>query len=283
MFKHLMARLLILILILTMIFIPCSVSAAATPTSGVDEENQINNEQNVSNQEETIIDNEIVPLSQLFNIENLIPKPEYKIGYTKTQVNVRKNPNKKSKVLTVFYFNKKVKYCKYNKKWVQIKYKKNIAYIYKKYISKKKNKYIDYSVPNYTGYKSWMPYTAITASGSPQYKVQHEYAYTGNYGIRMVKDRYCVAIGSYFNTHIGQFFDLILANGTVIKCIKGDEKANQDTDSANIFSRNGCCSEFLIDRGSLASSIRTSGDTSSACKDWQSKVVKIRVYKRKLF
>jgi len=282
MFKHLMARLLVLILILTMIFVPCSISAAATPTSGVDEENQINNEQNISNQEETI-DNEVIPLSQLFNIKVFIPKPEYKTGYTKTQVNVRKNPNKKSKVLTVFYFNKKVKYCKYNKKWVQIKYKKNIAYIYKKYISKKKNKYIDYSVPNHTGYKSWMPYTAITASGSPQYKVQHEYAHTGNYGIRMVKDRYCVAIGSYFNARIGQFFDLILANGTIIKCIKGDEKANQDTDSANIFSSNGCCSEFLIDRGSLASSIRTSGDTSSACKNWQSKVVKIRVYKRKLF
>ena len=127
-----------------------------------------------------------------------------------------------------------------------------------------------------------MPYTAITSTGSPQYKLQHWYAHTGNYGIRMVNDRYCVAIGSHFRCSIGQYFDLVLANGTIIKCIKGDEKANKDTDGSNIFSRNGCATEFLIDRGALASSIKRSGDTSSACKRWKSRVVKIKVYKNNI-
>lgn len=272
-----MARLLNPVIFIV-VFLCCTTSiAAATPTSGVEEE-QENNEQII------IIDEEVL-LPPSANLEDILPtatpKSEvYKKGYTRTVVNVRKKPNKHSKVLTTFNFNKKIKYCKYNKKWVKIKYKHKSAYIYKKYISKKKNKYIEYTVPNYSGYKSWMPYTAITSTSSPQYKLQHQYAYTGNYGIRMVDGRYCVAIGSYFHSSIGQYFDLVLANGTIIKCIKGDEKANQDTDSANIFSTNGCCSEFLIDRGSLASSIRLSGDTSSACGKWKSKVVKIRVYKK---
>lgn len=212
-----------------------------------------------------------------------IKKIKYKKGWTNECVNIRKKPTTKSKVLTTLDFNTKIKYIKYNKKWVQVKYNKKIGYIVKKYISKKKKDYKQYSVPKSSGFKSYMGYKAITNRRSRQYQLQVKYAYTGNYGIRQVKDRYCVAIGSYFGVKIGQYFDLVLKNGTIIPCIAGDAKANKDTDGSNIFSRNGCCSEFVVDSGSLVSSIRRSGNVSSACKEWNSPVSAIRVYKINIF
>ena len=93
----------------------------------------------------------------------------FKKGWTTTPLNVRKKPSTNSKVLDILPFNTKVKFIKENKKWVKIKYKNKYAYVYKQYISKKKIKYDLYSVPEYSGYKSWMPYTAITSISSPQF------------------------------------------------------------------------------------------------------------------
>jgi hypothetical protein len=99
----------------------------------------------------------------------------------------------------------------------------------------------------------------------------------------MVNNRFCVAIGSYFGTQIGQYFDLVLANGTVIPCIMGDLKANQDTDRQHIFSRNGCCSEFLIDKSALVRSVKNSGNVSSATSEWNSTVIAVRIYDINVF
>lgn len=210
-------------------------------------------------------------------------KIKYKKGWTTDVIHIRKKPTTKSKILTTLNFNTKIKYIKYNKKWVQVKYNKKIGYIAKKYISKKKQNYKSYSVPKSSGFKSYMGYKAITNRRSRQYILQYKYAYTGNYGIRQVDGRYCVAIGSYFGVKIGQYFDLVLANDTIIPCIAGDAKANKDTDGNNIFSRNGCCSEFVVDTGSLVSSVKRSGNMSSACKEWNSPVKTIRVYKINIF
>ena len=212
-------------------------------------------------------------------------KISYKKGWVTTNVNVRSEPNIHSEIYEVYNYNKKVYYTSYNKKWVMIKYNNKIAFMAKDYISKKKLPEITYKDYYFSGastMKSWMPYTAITATSSSQYKIQHGYAYTGNYGIRMVGDRYCVAVGSYFNVSIGQKLDLILENGTVIKCIAADAKANKDTNG--IFTNhNGCCSEFIVDSNALNSSIRRSGNISSACDAWNSKVIAIRVYNKNIF
>lgn len=208
----------------------------------------------------------------------------FKKGWTKTALNVRKKPSKKSKVLDVLSFNSKVKIVEENKEWLKIKYKNKYAYVYKKYISKKKIDYIIYDVPEYSGYKSWMPYTAITSTSSPQYLLQSEYAYTGTYGIRQVDGRYCVAIGSYFTENIGQYFDLILENGTIIPCILADQKADEDTDNDNIFtSWNGCATEFIVDTDSLKYEAKRDGDISSCCDEWNSAVAEIKVYKKNTF
>lgn len=136
----------------------------------------------------------------------------------------------------------------------------------------------DYSVPYNRGFKSYMGYNTITSPASDQYKLQQK-ATTSYNGIRMVDGRYCIAVGTHFGTRIGQYIDLVLANGTVINCIRGDVKADAHTDTNNIFTTaNGCCSEFIIDPNVLMNKIKLSGNMSNLYEDWDSPVVSIKVY-----
>lgn len=53
--------------------------------------------------------------------------------------------------------------------------------------------------------------TAITSVTSEQWKLQHSgNIVLGNYGIQMIGDRYCAAIGSRFTTKIATKFDVVL-------------------------------------------------------------------------
>ena len=56
-------------------------------------------------------------------------------------------------------------------------------------------------------FKSYMSYLKIEKG--TQLKLQG-HAYTGNYGIRMVGDKYCVAIGYGAGCKVGQYVDLVL-------------------------------------------------------------------------
>lgn len=207
---------------------------------------------------------------------------EFTDGWTTTYVNVRKEPDINSDVLAIYRYDKKVEYAEYNEDWVQIIYGDTYAYIFKTYISDEEPKYRDFTAPQNSGFKSYMPYRAITATDSPQYRLQMSDAYTGSYGIRQVDGRYCVAIGSYFTTKIGTYFDLILENGTVIPCILGDQKADEDTDSQNIITEhNGCMTEFIVDTNSLSKRAKQYGDISYCCEDWKSPVKTVRVYEGK--
>lgn len=148
-----------------------------------------------------------------------------------------------------------------------------------KYVS-----YESYDAPNNSGFKSFMDYRTITNTESQQYKLQQHYAYTGEYGIRMADSRYIVAIGTYFTPDIGQYFDIILENGTVIPCILGDQKADADTDSNNIITKhNGCMSEFIVDSYALNKDVKFYGDMSYCLKDWNSPIKTIKVYNRNIF
>lgn len=139
--------------------------------------------------------------------------------------------------------------------------------------------YIEYNIPEYGGFKSYMGYKTLTNKSSNQYKLQTEFAYTGKYGIRMVNERYCVAIGSHFNTAIGQYFDLVLENGVQIPCIMSDLKADIHTDVNNIFTLpTKCCSEFVVDMAVLNNDARYAGSLSAVCEEWDSPVKYIRVY-----
>lgn len=208
---------------------------------------------------------------------------KYKKKYVKgTYVNIREQPSKNSEVIKQVSFNEKIIIIENkltNDVWYTIDLDNKIGYIHKDYVSDKPINYRIYNVL-YAKNKTWMPYTAITSRGSKQYKLQ-QISYTGDYGIRMVNRRYCVALGSHFGCEIGQYFDLILANGEVIPCIMGDVKSNKHTDSANIITTStNCLSEFIVDRQALNRNAKRDGDISSCCPEWESTVKQIKVYEK---
>ena len=204
-------------------------------------------------------------------------------GWATARVNIRKEPNTDSKVLNIIEFNEALEYKLYSNKWVIIDYNGTAAYVSKKYIAQDSNKYNEHSVPENRGFKSYMSYKTITNKSSKQYKLQKDYAYTGNHGIRMINNRYCIALGTYFNAPIGTYVDLVLENGTTISCIVSEIKSDRHTNSDNIVtSHNGCVSEFLVDIDVLNDNAKRDGDISSCRKDWNSPVARIKVYKKSI-
>ena len=203
----------------------------------------------------------------------------FKPYWTTTAVNVRREPNTDSEIVATLLWNQQVSVASFNSEWDLIYWNDSIYYINSSYLQDHEAEFELFDVP-YAANKTWMPYTAITSKSSPQYILQHTSAYTGNYGIRMVGVRYCVALGSHFGCEIGDEFDLVLANGTVIPCIMSDEKSDKHTDSNNIITTaTNCLSEFVVDKSVLDIKAKRSGDISSVCPEWDSPVVQIRVYR----
>ena len=151
-------------------------------------------------------------------------------------------------------------------------------------VSEQEYMYEEYDMPHSNGFKSFMPYTTITDKTSQQYKLQQQYSYTGDYGIREADNRYCIAVGTAFNTAIGTYADLILENGTILECIIGEIKDDKDTDYTNIITKdNGCVSEFIVDMSILDSNVINAGDMSTINETWNSKVTKLKVYNKNIF
>lgn len=110
-------------------------------------------------------------------------------------------------------------------------------------------------VPNEEeGCRSWnttyMPYTAVTCVTSDQYALLNSpQAYTDEItGIRMYEGRYCIAVGSYYSQRIGTKLNLIMANGSVVKCITGDAKSDAHTDETHRYqAMDGSVAEVIVD------------------------------------
>lgn len=133
-------------------------------------------------------------------------------------------------------------------------------------------------------FKSYESYRAITSVNTPHYKLQNQYAYTAPNGIRAVDGRYCIALGSYFTSRIGQYVDIVLQNGTVIECILGDQKSDAHTEWPHVAHPDGSVVEFIIDKKVMSSSIvHGSGNVSDLYEEWQSEVVQIIVYDQNFF
>ncbi len=145
--------------------------------------------------------------------------------------------------------------------------------------------FVMYSAPATEGFKSYMDYRTITDETSLQYKLQNEYAYTDKEsGIRMVGDRYCIALGSYFTTEIGQYVDLILGNSTIIPCILADQKDDAHTDDMNAVTiESDCVSEFIVDSNVLPNMVRLYGDVSRYDESWEARVTQVQVYDKNIF
>ena len=137
---------------------------------------------------------------------------------------------------------------------------------------------------NQRDFKSYESYKAITSKTSPHYKLQNQYAITGPEGIRKVDDRFCVALGSYFTTTIGQYVDVVLANGTIIPCILGDQKSDKHTDELHIaHMSDGSIVEFIVDLDVLNELPRKMGNISYVYPEWRSPVVQVIVYDTNFF
>ena len=248
---------------------------------------------------ENVVTQEHSVTKQTEHIENISDKAMVLDGWVCVDnLSVKSNPSKSSKTIGNLEFNKKIEYEGFDKKWFKIKYNGEDAYVnskyiidedtgynsYEQYILDAVAGYIKFSLPENSGFKSFMDYRAITSTGSDQYKLQTLYAETGSNGIRMVNGRYCVAVGSHFTSDIGQYFDLILANGTVIPCVLSDQKADVHTDSGNIVTEhNGCVSEFVVDTGYLNSAVKQRGNISYAKEGWDSPVAELKLYNKNVF
>lgn len=209
------------------------------------------------------------------------PTIEYdldKVGYVNTSgLRIRENPDTVSNVIEYLSYGEKIEYSEYDEEWLVISINDNYGFINKKYIVDEIKGYRAKEVHG-DKRKSYMDYTKITSKSSPQYKLQHSVAYTGDTGIRMVDDRYCVALGSFYTHTIGQYVDLVLENGTIIPCIIGDQKDDRDTNSSNTIAHDGSATEFIVETRALPRMVRRMGDIGYTFDNWLPNVVEIRIY-----
>lgn len=227
--------------------------------------------------EETIVQEATVPEAKEIHVEET-----YTTVWTTTNINIREKTSTDSDIVGMYYQGTKLKVTYISDDWAKVTDLKH--YVHRDYLSKTKVEkkkverisYSNYDAPSNNTIKSYMDYRAITSTGSKQYKLQ-QVAYTGNYGIRMVDDRYCVALGSYYTKTIGQYVDIELANGKVIKGILGDCKSDAHTINNNTMHPDGSVVELIVDTDSLDSTVRKMGDVSYV-NGWDSKVVNIKVY-----
>ena len=172
-------------------------------------------------------------------------------------------------------FNTPVSASMINDTWTAVKMNGSVVYVYTSDLSEN-NSCTVYDIASYSGTKSIESYTAF-GKNTQQQKLQ-DAAVTDEKGFRKINDRYLVAIGSRFSETIGQYFDIVLENGTVIPCIMGDLKADEDTDKTNTFTvHTDCCSEFIGDI-SVMSQNGCYGNCSKLNDGWDSRVVQIKVY-----
>lgn len=110
-----------------------------------------------------------------------------------------------------------------------------------------------------TEFKSYMSWLAITSKSSPQWAFQQQ-AVTGDYGIRTVDGRYCVALGSYWARTIGTKLDVYMVSGEVLHCVLGDCKADKDTDRSHQYGKpKGDVLEFIVDTHEIPDNVRKTG------------------------
>lgn len=209
------------------------------------------------------------------------------LGYTTSNLNIRKYASIESDIISVLPMYSKIyfSYIENNDEWVVIEYNNEYAYLAKKYIKEGEVKKTNYTSKNVYGdkRKSYMDWKCITNKRSLQWKLQHQYAYTESNGVRAVNGRYCIAVGSYYTHSIGQYVDVVLENGLIIPCIIGDAKNDLHTINNHSLGLDGGAVEFVVDTKSLPSMARRMGDVSYISDKWRSKVVEIRIYDKNLF
>ena len=162
-------------------------------------------------------------------------------------------------------------------KTVTVKIDEKKGKIAVKKLTHKKPKGVVKKLP-WNTFKSYMSYRCITATGSPQYKLQRNKAYTDpKTGVRMVDGRYCVAVGPKVASKIGTKIELIYKSGKIVPAIVADQKAGTVDGYKH---PDGSAVEFVIDNSTLPRCAKLAGDMS-ALKKFKGRIVKIRVFRKR--
>ena len=133
------------------------------------------------------------------------------------------------------------------------------------------------SVPDQNGFFSYMDADCITSVGTDQHEMKSKYRLDLS-GIWTYDGRWCIAVGSYYTTQVGQYIDIVLKNGTTITGILADCKSDKDTDSTRRQNANGSIVEFVVNESSLSSEVKRNGSCAYAYPQWQSEVDHIDIY-----
>ena len=138
-----------------------------------------------------------------------------------------------------------------------------------------------YDTPDNCHFKSFMDYRTITDKTSKQFDMQNNEAYTDvNTGLRMVNDRYCIAVGSFYTKTIGKKIDVVLENGTIIPCIFAEAKSDEHTDKlTHRQNSNGSVIEFIVDTPLLDNRVIHTGNIESVDDYFKGEIIEIRVEK----
>ena len=162
-------------------------------------------------------------LEDIANVENFVevidPLKVYDFentGYIEvnTQLNVREEPNTDSEILTTLTWMNKVNYSIINDDWAIILLDdNNVGDIASKYITDTEKSYSKTYDISGDKAKTFMDYRTITDRTSRQYSLQLRASTNEENGLRMLRGRYMVAVGSYFGCSVGQFIDVVLSDG----------------------------------------------------------------------
>lgn len=205
---------------------------------------------------------------------NAKTKEKSQIMYVIKNAVVRKKPSSKAGKAGIVYALDRVRMVETDKGWSTIRYKHKQRYVKRKYLTKKKPKYVIKSAPS-NSFKSYESYRKLHYK---QGRLQ-ERAHTDKNGLRKVDNRYCIAMGSYYSTKIGCKIDLLMSDGQVIKCILADMKSDRHTNRTHQkHIVDGSVVEFVVDARRLTKKVKRYGDISKISR-FRRSVRKVRVYK----
>lgn len=123
------------------------------------------------------------------------------------------------------------------------------------------SKVIDKWVPDgYGDIHSYMPYNQNWIKSSMQYKFHNDvssYMYYDEYGYAKLDDRYFVAVKPYYGD-IGDYLDVYQEDGSIIKCVVGDNKGFENDDL--YIHHDGSIVEFMVKDNSFVGVNQTRPD-----------------------
>ena len=138
------------------------------------------------------------------------------------------------------------------------------------------NEAIRFDIPKGMGkIHTYMGWQKVTMKGSQQYAFREAAGMTfDSEGFAVVDNRYVIACTTTFG-NIGDYVDFYQIDGTVVPCIIGDFK-NQNDAGCNVYGHlNGeCIVEFVVDQNSWYGNGHANPGTASCHPEWNKTIVK---------